>query len=218
MSIKKKSNQIAVVALSLGLSGLPLFFSTPFAQAESLFKSQEKIPTIVVEQESQMRSTNSENSQTTDIVVAATTANLGLDLGKKQSLPIMLTLVQPFRSIPVGALIKATIIPTEDGDAEISADAIIFNGKAIALKAKSDRLPGKTVRVRSRMDEAKKYGIPGGVLGGLSTIAFGKDVNDIVKSASAATLVSGIFGYLSPKDLRIIEIPAGTTILLNSSM
>jgi hypothetical protein len=228
MSIKKSTK----LAISLGaftlafyqlslIFGIPFTLNIPFALGipiavaiPSYFESEDPISTIVVEQKSQKRSTNSESLQATDVLVAYSTDNLTIDIGKKQAVPIDLILAQPFRSIPAGALVKATILPTEDSDAVIIADAIIFNSKSIDISAQSDRLAGTTVRVSTRTEEAQKNSIPAAILAGTATIAFDGDTEEAIVNAFRGALGGVLIGALSPKDVRLIQIPKDKSISL----
>lgn len=220
MSIKKSTKlAISLSAFTLAFYGLPFLLGIPFPSIVPLSKAitylaDDSIPNIIVEQKSQTRSTNSEGLQTGDVLVVYFTDNLTMDIGKKEAVPIDLTLAQPFRSIPAGALVKATILPTEDGDAFITADAIIYNSKLIAISARSDRLRGSTVRVSTRTEEAQKNSIPAAILAGTATMAFGGDAEEAIVNASRGVLGGIIVGVLSPKDMRIIQIPKGKLISL----
>jgi hypothetical protein len=221
MSIKTSTKlAISLSAFTLAFYGLPLLLGIPFPSIVPLSKaityldSDDSIPDIIVEQKSQTRSTNSESFQTGDVLVAYSTDNLTIDIGKKEAVPIDLTLAQPFRSIPAGALVKATVLPTEDNNAVITADAIIFNSKLIAISAQSDRFPGSTVRVSTRTEEAQKNSIPAAILAGTATMAFGGDAEEAIVNASRGVLGGVLVGVLSPKDMRIIQISKGKPISL----
>jgi hypothetical protein len=201
--------------LTIALTTFILLFGDRFASANPSANSQNQIPTITVSQErSTVGSSNSTVLPNGSILATIVPANLGLDIGKPKNYPLVLILSESVGSFPAGSKIKATITSTENGNAVITANAIISNGRAIEIFAQSDRLIGKTLRVRSRHDEAINYGTTGGALGGLAALTFDGDTKDIIKYASGATIVGTIIGISSPKDLRVIEISANTLILL----
>ena len=169
---------------------------------------------VTPQQSSNTTNLNSSNS-VSEFLVATVPANMQIDVSNDRPQNINLVLAQPVASFPVGSLLKATLYPTEDGNAIIIVSGIFGDGNALRINAESDLLYGQTVTVSDSQQEAVKGRGEFGAIGGLAGLAFGKDVEETIQDSARGGLFGTVKGYLSPKRVRLVNLSAGTPIFLN---
>lgn len=153
-------------------------------------------------------------------IVAGVPRTIEFNASQEQGYPISLQLLQPLRNskgqvaISKNAVISAQIQPTETG-ARLVTESIIVQGRTIPVKATSQTIPGREVKVKDRFQEAKQkqqtFGRLGhsvvGVVGGGSGQS--QKMGGLV--GSAVGLVSGM---TSSDEIQLVAIQQGSTFVL----
>ena len=191
-------------------------FSTIFFSSIAFnFQSAQANPHNIKSQQSSNTTNLNKSNSVSEFMVATVTANMKFDVSKNQPQNINLVLAQPFANFPVGSLLRATLHPTEDGNAVIFVSGIVGNGNALRISAESDLLYGETVTISDFRQEAVKDRGEFAALGGVIGLALGKDAERTIQDSARGATFGTIKGYLSPKQVQLVNLSAGTPIFLN---
>jgi hypothetical protein len=200
--MKKIINAIALSTIVVSY----LAFNLPSARANSVL--------IVPEQSQNTLNINSSDS-VNEFMVATVPADLQIDISNNQPQNINLVLAQPFANFPAGSVLRATIHPTEDGNAVILVTAIAGNGTTLKISAESDLLYGQTITISDRSIEAAQGRGELCAVAGTTATALGKDVEDIIQYCAGGGVFGTVIGFFDPQRVQLVNLPAGTPIFLN---
>lgn len=147
-------------------------------------------------------------------------SNVQFDAGGKESLPVILRLVEPIIDssgniiVPANSRVDALIVPT-DKSAKIIANSLIINGKVVPIKASSQMIPSVKVTLKTRMEQAKNYALSVGRFGPTVLVFDNEsDSNDMIKSAIIAQGIGAIVGFLSPRSIDVANFVQNSEYIL----
>lgn len=176
--------------------------------------SAESVPRLSTTQSSAENNTDSvgELDTVTNTLVATVVNNFQSDISKNKSQRINLILIEPFKGFPAGSYLRATINPTEDGDAILIADTLYGNNQILKINAESEVLYGQTITTSNRAQEATKGTATAAPLGGLIGTALGENVETIIQITGATAAIGYATGFLSPQRIQLLNLTKGTPI------
>lgn len=153
-----------------------------------------------------------ESNTVTNTLVATVVNNFQSDISENKSQRINLILIEPFNSFSAGSYLRATINPTEDGDAILIANTLYGNNQILKINAESEVLYGQTITTSNRAQEATKGTATAASLGGLVGTALGEDVETIIQITGATAAIGYATGFLSPQRIQLLNLTKGTPI------
>jgi len=143
-----------------------------------------------------------------------------MDAGRDQKHPINLRLLRPLRGqsgrvvVPKNAIVSAQVVPTEEG-ARVVADSLVVRGRQVPIKAASKTIPGREVTQSSRTQEAAQKQQVFGKLGqSVAGAVKGGDSDSQLIGGLAGSALGLVSGMASPDEVKLVQIPKGSTFLL----
>lgn len=118
-------------------------------------------------------------------------------------------------TIPVGAIVRLAVIPTEEGNANLVADTIIIpsNGATISISAEGSTVPGTSITDLRSEDAGKEKAAIGSFIGERVGLVLGGDADDAIQSGSGGGLAGAVIGLASPSKRQVVQLVQGNYIL-----
>ncbi|MEM8722969.1 MAG: hypothetical protein AAGE84_27415 [Cyanobacteria bacterium P01_G01_bin.39] len=119
------------------------------------------------------------------------------------------------QTIPTGAMVQLSIIPTEDDNAYLMANTIVLpnNGAAIAISARGSVITGETITEKRGAEVGKENAAIGSYIGQSIVLAAGGDAEEAIQGGSALGTVGGIIGLVSPANRKVVRLVQGIYFL-----
>lgn len=205
----------------LGMSIISGIFLSSSAYAEELYKDFELHShpdnSVTVAQF---------NSQALAIAVLVP-QDTHVDIGNSQSTPLTLVLAQSLINsqgievAPANSLVSAQLVPSGNG-AQIIADSVVVNGRALSIRAVSNVIPSISVEASNQQATAEintnSLGRTGMAVGcAIGSFAGGECDSEAMQTGGSIGLVLGIFTNQNTSETRqIVQIPQGTLFVLRA--